>query len=216
MRNRAIVFSICLLLSVSARGQATQPATAAVEPSTPKDALKALASALDAGDGARIRSLMNVTSPMEKKMVDASSEMAVAFAEFKYAMNHKFGEAPTLAAMGDSSGELRASFARIDAAEQKLDGDVALVSLSSAPRESMSLLRVSGVWKISVAQQVKDEGLTPQQVDEKMASVSVQTRMLKDLAAEVSSGKYANAADAEAALRGKMSGGHDNAAPAGQ
>jgi hypothetical protein len=213
MWNRATVFSVVLLLSVSVRGQATQPATGPVAGGTPKDALKTFAIALDAGDGPRIRSLMNVTSPMERKIVEATSELAVAIAEFKHAMNGRFGEPATLAAMGDSADVLKQSLAGIDSAEEKVDGDVAVVSL---PRESMSLLRVSGEWRISVAQQVKEEGLTAEQVDEKMASVSGQAKMLKDMSAEVASGKYANAADAAAALRGKMSGGHDNAAPAPQ
>jgi hypothetical protein len=215
MQSRAaFILSVVFTLAATAAGQSTQPTTAPMEPTTPKDALKALALALDAGDQERIRSLMNVTSPMEQKMVEATSDMAVAIAEFKHAMASKFGQAATQSAMGDSSDVLQKSLATIDSADEKVDGDVALVSLSTVPRESMSLKKISGSWKISVAQQVKDEGLTPQQVDEKMAMVSAQSRMLRDVTADVSSGKYPTAADAAAALRGKMSGGHEGNAPA--
>jgi hypothetical protein len=207
---------VVLGLFLSARGQTTQPTTAPADASTPRGALKALALALDAGDQPRIKSLMNVTSPMEQKMVDATSEMAVSIAKFKHAMSSKYGEAASQNAMGDSPDVLQKSLAVIESADEKVDGDVALVSLSATPHEAMSLKKVSGSWKISVADQVKDEGLTPPQVDEKMSMVTAQSKLLKDVTTEVESGKYATATDATAALRGKMSGGHETTAPAGR
>jgi hypothetical protein len=212
MRYCAAITSIVMLaIAVAVKGQATQPTTGAVEPTTPKGALKALTIALDAGDRERIRSLMYATSPMEQKMVDATSEMAASVADLKHAMKSKFGELATLSAMGDSSDALEKGLAGIDSAEQKVAGDMAMVSLSSMPRESMTLVKTGDTWKISVTQQVKDEGLTPQQVDEKMATVISQSRMLRDLSSDVTAGKYATASDAAAALRAKMSGGHDAA-----
>jgi hypothetical protein len=209
---RALIISAVVSgLTVIATAQTTQSITAPADASTPKGALKALALALDAGDQPRIKSLMNVTSPMEQKMVDATSEMAVSIAKLKHAMSSKFGESATQTAMGDSPEVLQKSLATIDSAEEKVDGDIALVSLSATPREAMSLKKVSGSWKVSVADQVKDEGLTPPQVDEKMSMVTAQSKLLNDVTAEVESGKYATATDATAALRGKMSGGHDAA-----
>src|ERR1700722_13903053 len=125
MRFRSAVVSIFVMaIAASARGQATQP-TPTAEPTTPKGALKSLAIALDAGDREKIRGLMYATSPMETKMVDATSEMAAAISDFKHSMIGKFGESAALAALGDPPDALQKSLAGIDSAEQKVVGDLA-------------------------------------------------------------------------------------------
>jgi len=189
-------------LAAAAGGQATQDATPP-DASTPKGALKAFAVALDAGDEARIRSLVDVTSPLEQKMVEAITEMAAATAQWKHAMAARFGAAAAESAMGESPDVLQKSLAAIDAANEKIDGDLALVSVAGL-RESHAMKKVSGSWKLSETQIVKDQGLTPQMVDEQMAIVSAQSKMLRDLATEITDGKYPTAVDAAAALRGKM------------
>jgi hypothetical protein len=141
-------------------------------------------------------------------MVEAITEMAAATAQWKHAMSGKFGATAALSAMGESPDVLQKSLAAIDAANEKIDGDVALVSVA-APRESHAMKKVGGSWKLSETQIVKDQGLTPQMVDEQMAIVSAQSKMLKDMASEVSQGKYPTAVDAAAALRGKMNIGHE-------
>src|ERR1035441_5815334 len=192
MRYQEVFFSLAVLaLAWVAQGQATQPTTEPIEPTTPKGALKSLALALDAGDRERIRSLMYAASPAEQKMVDATSEFAASIADLKHTMARRFGESASFIAMGESSDALPNRLAAIDSADQKVNGDLAVINLSAAmPRDSMSLVRAGGYWKISISQQLKDEGLTPQQVDEKMATVSSQSKILKDLTAEVTAGKY--------------------------
>jgi hypothetical protein len=216
MWYRAAFFSISIFaIAWVARGQATPPTTEPIEPTTPKGALKSLAIAMDAGDRERIRNLMYTTSPIERKMIDVTSDMAVAIADLKHLMTKRYGEVATQIAMNESPDALPQSLAKIDSAEQKVDGDLAVINLSAAmPRESMSLVRTGDYWKISVPQQIKDEGLTPEQVDEKIATVSSQSRIIRDLTTEVTAGKYPTAADAASALREKMSASHEPASPA--
>src|ERR1700722_19177289 len=102
LRRAGIVGLMVFSLATGAGGQATQGAGGPADASTPKGALKAFAIALDAGDEARIRSLVDVTSPLEQKMVQAITQMAAATAQWKHAMAARFGAAAAQSAMGES------------------------------------------------------------------------------------------------------------------
>ncbi len=206
MRFRfAFVSILSLAVANLASGQTSQPTTAPVDATTPKGALKSLAIALDAGDSTAIHNLVNSASPMEDKLVGVMSDMAVTIAGLNKAMVGKFGKEQAAGALGgDPSEMLKQSLMTIDGATEKIDGESATVSISPNPQGAMSLKKIGGLWKVSVADQTK--GLTAPQVDENVAMMGTQMKTLHELTADISAGKYATALDAAAALRGRMGG----------
>ena len=184
-------------------GAQTQPTTAPT-PDTPKGAIKALAIAVDSGDGAKIRDLMQAANPMEQQIVNTTADMAVAIAGLKHVMVDKFGQSAAENAMGDPPELMKKILETIDGATEKVDGDHATVISSPTQQGTMNLHRDNGVWRISVSEQAKN--LTQQQVDEQVTMISGQLKMLGELTGDVSAGKYTSANDVTNALKAKMSG----------
>ena len=74
MRVAVIVLIVLGLVPCVLAAPATAPSTnPAAEQSTPKAALKAFARALDAGDRARVLSLLQADSEQEKKLANATA-----------------------------------------------------------------------------------------------------------------------------------------------
>src|SRR5207248_2950551 len=163
-----------LLVAIARGADTTQPATVpsisvAIDPTTPKGALKSLAVAMDGGDGQAIRSLLLTNSPLEERMVSAMTDEAAAIAAFNHSMIGHFGAAQAATALGgDPAEQLKQSMHNIDAASERIDGDTAVIS--TGPTETMTLKKANGAWRISVA--ALSPGTTPAAVDERIAVVS--------------------------------------------
>jgi hypothetical protein len=203
MRDRlAVALIVAFVGSAMGAGQTSQPVAAGPLADTPKAALKSFAVALDAGDAATLHYLLDATNPTEQKIAGSTVDMAVALADLNHALVSKFGPEQAKTVVGDSAGQLQQSLAAITAASEKVTGDTAVVSISPTTQGTMTLRKVEGAWKISLAEQAK--GLTPQQVDQVVAMVSTELKQLKEMTAEVKAGKFATAADAAGALHEKM------------
>lgn len=213
MRSACIWISRLVIVALSgtlAIAQSSQPAAVAVDTSTPKGALKSLAVAMDAGDAAAIRSLLQATSPSEQKMVGAMSELAANIAAMNKAVIVRFGRDKALKALGGDPAEmLKQSLSTIDAAAERIEGDSALVSTPA--KESMTLKKVEGGWKVSMADLSK--GSTPAAVDERVAELSRQMKAMREVTAEMTAGAFKDADEALAAVRTRM-GGSPQTAPA--
>ena len=205
----AIVMVLLSIVTTVARGaDATQPATApsisvAIDPTTPKGALKSLAVAMDGGDAQAIRSLLQTSSPLEERMVGAMTDEAAAIAAFNRSMIKRFGIAEAAAALGgDPAEQLKQSMHNIDTASERIDGDTA--TISTGPSETMTLKKSNGTWRVSVA--ALSPGTTPAAVDERIAVVTAQMKAMQDVTAGILAGKYATATDAVAAIRARLGG----------
>jgi hypothetical protein len=210
-RNRILripgaIFVWILLAGANGFGQTSQPVVSA-DSTTPKGALKALALAINDGDGPRIRGLLTATTPNEQKMVDAMSDTAVALAGLGRAMVDRFGQEQTNSAMGDTAGQLKQSLANIDSGKEKIVDDSAVVTIAPGPRGTMLLKKVDGAWKLSLAE--RTQSLAPQQIDAYMNTLASQLKALGDVTADVRAGKYDTAGQAVKSLGSKM-----NASPA--
>jgi hypothetical protein len=195
----------CLATALSAQttpSAATRPATAPVttapvDPTTPKGALKSLAQALDAGDRSAVLNLLSASSPQEQKIADATADLAVATAALRRAAIKSFGEQASRA-LGVDLGATPEAMARIDAARVELDGDKATVRTAEAEGPPMVLVRRDGAWRLQVALLIKD--VEAADIERSLHDVADQTRLLRELTAEVIAGKFKTAAEARETL----------------
>lgn len=179
-----------------------------------RDALKALAKSLQTGEPDGIKQVVYAANPTERKMVDAMAAMAVQIAGLYKVSAKAFGEDEARRLTGDVAAELT----RIDDAEVSIDGDTATVRYrepdagAAAPVEgeaaaadapaAMVLKRVDGRWRVLMSELSKDA--TPEGIEQRLADLDAQTRVIEGLAKEVAQGKYRDAEQAVEAWHAKM------------
>ncbi len=164
-----------------------------------RNVLKTLAKALQGGDRDQIRKVIYAGNPTEQKMVDAMAGMATAIAKLNKAAAKAFGEEQAKALTGDLGAELT----RIDEAKVSIDGDTATVvykpgepapkqtDLASAdPAAPLQLVKVDGRWQVPMAKLSK--GATPEQIEQRLSDVEVQTKVVADITTEITEGKHKN------------------------
>jgi hypothetical protein len=177
---------------------------AATAPQSPDEialraALKTLAKALQDGDRDQIRRVIYAASPTERKMVDAMATMAAEIAHLYKAAAKAFGDEQAKALTGDLGAELT----RIEQAKVSIDGETATVvykpgepapkqaDLASAdPAAPLQLSKIDGRWQVPMAKLSKDA--TPEQIEQRLADLDVQTKVIAEITAEIAQGKYKN------------------------
>ena len=204
-----------LALTIAAALAVAVPARSQDKPQKPKDkpptsspaadetalrgALKTLAKALQTGDREQIRKVIYAANPTEQKMVDAMASMAAELANLNKAAAKAFGKEQAQALTGDLGAELT----RIDQAKVAIDGDTATVvykpgepapkqtDLASAdPAAPLQLSKIDGRWQIPMAKLSK--GATPEQIEQRLSDVDIQTKVIAEITSEVTQGKYKN------------------------
>lgn len=172
----------------------------AVDHSSPKLALRSFAMALDAGDRAAVLELLQADTPHERKLAGAAADLAGATADLRRAAVTAFGE-QTSRALGVDPAAAVESVARIDKATESLDKEKGRAEVRTAELEGppLVLLRdADGRWRLPVSELVKD--VQAADVDRTVADMARQTKLMRDLADEVSRGAYATASAARQAL----------------
>src|SRR6516165_5000234 len=101
----AIAFTFTVIAPVRLRADATSRPAVPADPSTPRGALKALATAMTAGDADTIKRLLLAGTPTEQRMVSLMSDMAVSIAQLNKAMIGRFGRKPASAVLGGDPDE---------------------------------------------------------------------------------------------------------------
>jgi hypothetical protein len=175
-------------------GPTTSPA---VDASTPKGALKALAAALDAGDRSAVLALLSATTPAEQKVADATAGLAEASALLRKAATKTFGE-EAARPLGVQSGATPEAIARIDSAKVQFAGDRATVRPAQTEGPPMVLMRIGNAWKVPVSELSKD--VEPADVDRNVAALLDQAKLMRELSEEIAAGKYKTASDARQVL----------------
>lgn len=182
---------------------ASPPATPAPEPdpTTPKGALKLLASALRDGDADRIRQVMHTTSPAETRMVASMAEMARAMALLQKAAVKAFGEEGAREIVGDTQATDAEGRARIDAADVRVTGDTATVIVPEGEDAPVVLKRVNGRWKVPMAELSKNAD--PAALDERLAELTEQRKLVAQLTDEIGAGQFLSPAQAKDAWQSR-------------
>jgi hypothetical protein len=203
------------------------PAPPATKPSAEETALRAalrsLATSLQDGDAEGIRAVIYAANPTERKMVDAMAAMAVEIARLHKAAAKAFGNE----AAKELTGELGAEMARIDGAEitfdapeaatvrykaeapaapttapAKPDASAADVDPPPPPPAPLVLKKIEGKWRVPISELSKDT--TPEEIEQRLADLDVQTKVIAELSGEIAKGKHKTAEKAAEAWQAKM------------
>ena len=168
---------------------------------TPKGALKFLAAALRDGDADRIRQVMHATNPSETRMVAAMADMAKSMAALQRSAVKAFGREGAKEVVGDTNASNTDSNARIDSAEVKVQGDTATVTMEDGEEAPVVLKRVEGRWRLPMAE--LSRGADPAALEERLAGLAEQSKLVRELAEEVGAGKYTSPAQAHEAWQSR-------------
>src|SRR5688572_6342346 len=191
-------------------------------------ALKALSKALQDGDAKAIHQAIYAANATERKMVDAMSSMATQIAQLYRTSVKAFGEEQAKGLTGDMGAEM----SRIDEAKVSIEGDTATVryekpeaaktesaapdpatpdpadapddpdDAASSPPPPMVLKKVEGRWQVPVSELSKDT--TPEEIEQRLADLALQTKVIAELSGEIAEGKYKTADKAAEAWQAKM------------
>ena len=184
---------------------ATMPTSApsvAIDPSTPRGALKSLINAMETGDGDKLRSLIATTNPSEDKMVSAMAEMSQAQKKFRDAASSAFGNDATQLT-GDTSSASAEGMSKIDAAKETINGDSAIVD--SGPKSGtppLTLTKSGGTWKIPIQQ--LSRGIDADSINQRLGDLSMMTGLINESATEIGKGTYKTPQEAGKAIQAKM------------
>ena len=177
------------------------PPSQALSTATPKGALKLLAIALRDGDADRIRQVMYAANPSESKMVTAMADMAKSMAALQKSAVKAFGREGAKEVVGDTDATDSESKARIDSADVKVQGDTATVTMEDGEEAPVVLKRVDGRWRMPMSELSRGADLAA--LEERLAGLAEQSRLVRELAEEVGSGKYASPAQAHEAWQSR-------------
>jgi len=186
------------------RREETQTGTAVApvpDATTPKGALKILAAALRDGDADKIRQVMHATNPSEVRMVASMADMARAMAQLQKAAVKAFGEEGAKEIVGDTRATDAEGRARIDAADVKVTGDTATVTVPDGEDAPVVLKRVGGLWKVPMSELSKNAD--PAALDERLAELSEQRKLVAELTDEISGGQFTSATAAKDAWQSR-------------
>ncbi len=194
--------------------------------------VKSLAEALEKGDGKRIREVVYAADATEKKMVDAMASMAEAMARLRKVAAKAFGDDEAKSLTGDLTGEMgridqaeitiTSESATVSYGKPEPPHAVPATAASNAnPNESgdepdneaggattepstapMVFKKIDGHWRVPMSELSK--GTTPQEVEQRLADLEAQTKVISDVADEIAKGKYKNADKAAEGWQLKM------------
>lgn len=168
---------------------------------TPKGALKVLASALREGDADRIRQVMHATSSAETRMVASMADMARAMAQLQKAAVKAFGEQGAKEIVGDTQATDADGRARIDAADVRVTGDTATVIVPEGEDAPVVLKRVEGHWKVPMSELSKNAD--PAALDERLTELTEQRKLVTQLTEEIAAGQFTSPAQAKDAWQSR-------------
>jgi hypothetical protein len=180
---------------------AASPSPAEHDLTTPKGALKVLASALRDGDARRIREVMYATTPAETRMVAAMADMAAAMARLQKAAVKAFGEEGAKEIVGDTQATDAQGRARIDAADVRLAGDTATVIVPEGEDAPVVLKRVGGQWKVPMSELSKNAD--PAALEERLTELGEQRKLVAQLTDEIGQGQFKTPAQAKDAWQSR-------------
>lgn len=171
----------------------------AVDPGTPRGALKSLTAALDAGDEPAMRKLIAAENPQQQAWADAMIGFSAALAKVRAQSVQTFGPEAARAVVGDTSTATAAAMQQIDQSSEELDGDRATVRSSDPEERPLTLRRVGGSWVVpvtSITGEAPPEDFGP--VTDRLRR---QTAAVESVTQDIASGKLSTPEQAAQALQ---------------
>jgi hypothetical protein len=173
-----------------------------VNTQSPRGTMKVLSQAMEAGDPAAIKKVMHAKTPVEEKMVAAMASQAEAINSLKASSKAKFGEDETKKLVGDTAADLARTLLMFDASAEKIEGETATVTPQGELQQQIHLVKVGSDWKLSVADILKTAPAG--RADQAINEMTIQAKIIKEVAAAVTAGQYANAEAAGKDLQQKL------------
>jgi hypothetical protein len=186
---------VCVLCAMSMAQPATQPAP--FDLSTPKAAAKTFIQAVEAADGDAINKVMLAETPDQQKLATAFSDVIVAGKKLSEAARAKFGAAG--AALGEGM-ITKDDIAKIENAQVEQKGDTATLTIPGQSKP-LTFQKKGNEWRLQV---MDFAGALPDQIDKQRVLLGAVAHALTEATDEISSGRYSNATDAEAAIKAKL------------
>ena len=209
----------------AAGGAETRPAAPA-DASTPRGALRLLHTAMRDGNVESIKKLYYTATPAEVKMVSTMADLAAALAALHRAAVEAFGDGEQGAwkITGDTDAASAKSLASIDEADVTITGDTASVRFHedadadepdekektpaipkdpTDPKASTTRLKkIDGRWQVPAADLAPGEDADA--LDQRLAELATQRRVLTEITADISAGKFKTAEKAAQACGSRM------------
>jgi hypothetical protein len=163
--------------------------------SSPKSAALAFGNALVTGDSAALRASA-VGTDADYKIVDSLGTMVSAMKKLSDAASAKFGKDN---AITKSSKDMDIA-AELEKSEVKVDGDTATIINKDKPddKNPMKLKKTGADWKVDLSSLPKDG------MEQIVKMAPAMAKAAAEVTAEINSGKYQKAEDAQQALGQKM------------
>jgi hypothetical protein len=178
---------------------ATAPAPVAIDPPSPRGALKVLTQAMDAGDNATAERVMIADNDTEKSWAAAMLKLSTASVTTRKSAVQAFGVDGAKAIIGDA--EAAASYAQtaIDRSTEELDGDKAVVRSNDGVEAPIELRKVGGEWRVPVKVFVGDA--PAEKLAETADKMARQAAAIEAFCVEMTAGKFKTPEDAAQALQ---------------
>jgi hypothetical protein len=185
----AMVVVCCAVAPLAARA-------ADVDLSTPKAAAKTFGQGLSDGDAETVKAAA-IANEDQVKALEALVRAVSNFKKVEEAAVAKFGDAgKSIANPGSMS--IGDELAKIDTAEEKIDGDSATLTPAEST-QPLQLRKIDGQWKVDFAAMPGSE-----QAAEALPMINAMADAATELADEISADKYKTAEEAKTALKQKL------------
>jgi len=194
------VAAIAVTISTLAQTRPAAQSVIAADQTTPRGALYVLALAMDAGDAAKIRSLLRATNPPEQNMVDALVTYHEAVARFAAAAVEAYGDADARKLTGDKTAAQAQELDALRAMREEIKADTAVVGADKATQIHLS--RVDGKWVVPAS--MLAQGAEPAKLQEMIDEKNTQAAIFKEVTAGILNEDYKTADAASEALQMKL------------
>lgn len=192
-----------MLTAGLAAGPTTQPTTDPIaDTATPRGTLRLLARATRDGDVALIKRLFLATNNSEAKRVEAVAQMSAALADLHRSAVKAFGPEQARTVTGDTDADEADATTRIESADIAVNADTATVTYKDQRESPFVLKKVGGQWRVPISDLGKP--VDPAALDQQLADLAVQRKLVDEITGQIEAGKFANAKDARQAWRSRL------------
>ncbi len=158
---------------------------------------------MEAGDEPTMRAILLTSNASEEKMVAAMVGLARATSHLHDVAIKQYGEEGAKGLTGDVAGELDQSIKQIDAANVRLDGNRAVVSVPGQEAPPLTLIKEDdGTWRVRVADMATQ--IDARSLDQRLSEIAAQTAVINRVANEVATGEHFTGNDAAQELHQQM------------
>jgi hypothetical protein len=184
----------------AATAPASAPAAARADLSTPQGAVIAFLNALQANDESAAHNAISFEGSADPKAPEAFLDILFSTNQIQQAAMTKFGDS-AVAAFGDPKAALTARIAAVQKAAPAISNNDAALTLpsdenSQQPGTTIALKKTGNEWKIDAVSLFSLSALPPEDLAKRVALARKLIEINKDVAANITGGKYTSASEA--------------------